>query len=63
MKTATLTDVNSVEIDERQQPEPDTDELLVEVNACGVCATDVHMYSGSLTVDYPMTPGHESAGR
>ena len=62
MKAATLTDAKSVEIDERQQPEPDTDELLVEVNACGVCATDVHMYSGSLTVDYPMTSGHESAG-
>ncbi|EFW94036.1 zinc-binding dehydrogenase [Haladaptatus paucihalophilus DX253] len=62
MKAATFTDVNSVEIDDRQRPEPDSDELLVEVTACGVCTTDVHMYSGSLTVDYPMTPGHESAG-
>lgn len=62
MKSATLTDVNSVEIDERQRPEPNGDELLVEVNACGVCATDMHMYGGSLTVDYPITPGHESAG-
>ncbi|WP_273837405.1 alcohol dehydrogenase catalytic domain-containing protein [Halococcus sp. PRR34] len=62
MKAATLTDANSVEIGEQQQPEPDTDELLVEVDACGVCTTDVHMYSGSLTVDYPMIPGHESAG-
>lgn len=62
MKSAILTDVNAVEIDERQRPEPNGDELLVEVNACGVCTTDVHMYSGSLTVDYPMTPGHESAG-
>jgi L-iditol 2-dehydrogenase len=62
MKTATLTDANSIVIDERQRPEPDSDELLVEVDACGVCTTDVHMYSGLLTVDYPMTPGHESAG-
>lgn len=62
MKSATLTDVKSVEIDERQRPEPNGDELLVEVNACGVCATDMHMYGGSLTVDYPITPGHESAG-
>lgn len=62
MKTATLTDANSIVIDERQRPEPDSDELLVEIDACGVCTTDVHMYSGSLTVDYPMTPGHESAG-
>lgn len=63
MKTATLTDANSIVIDERQRPEPDSDELLVEVDACGVCTTDVHMYNGLLTVNYPMTPGHESAGK
>ena len=62
MKAATLTDANSIVIDDRQRPKPDRDELLVEVNACGVCTTDIHMYSGSLTVNYPMTPGHESAG-
>lgn len=62
MKSATLMDVNSIEIEERPRPEPGSNELLIEVNACGVCTTDVHMYSGSLTVDYPLTPGHESAG-
>ncbi|WP_197431285.1 zinc-dependent alcohol dehydrogenase family protein [Halorubrum sp. CBA1125] len=62
MKSAILTDDRSVEISNRQRPVPDNDELLVEVDACGVCTTDVHMYSGSLTVGYPMTPGHESAG-
>jgi NADPH2:quinone reductase len=62
MKTATLTDAHTVEIGDTERPEPGPDELLVEVNACGVCTTDLHMYSGSLTVDYPMVPGHESAG-
>lgn len=62
MKSATLTDANSVTIDERRRPEPASDELLVEINACGVCTTDLHMYRGALTVDYPITPGHESAG-
>ena len=62
MKSAKLHDPNSVEISEQEQPEPTDDELLVEINACGVCTTDLHMYTGGLTVDYPMTPGHESAG-
>lgn len=62
MKSVELTDAHSVQVTNRQRPEPVDDELLVEINACGVCTTDLHMYSGGLTVDYPMTPGHESAG-
>ena len=62
MKSATLNDPHSVEISDQERPEPTSDELLVEISACGVCTTDLHMYSGSLTVDYPITPGHESAG-
>ena len=62
MKTATLTDANQVEIDEKERPEFGPNDLLVKINACGVCTTDLHMYSGNLTIDYPMVPGHESAG-
>jgi NADPH2:quinone reductase len=62
MKTATLTDAHTVEIADTERPEPGPDELLVEIEACGVCTTDLHMYSGSLTVDYPTVPGHESTG-
>jgi len=62
MKTATLIDAHTVEISDTERPEPDPGELLVEINACGLCATDLHMYTGSITVDYPMVPGHESAG-
>jgi Threonine dehydrogenase and related Zn-dependent dehydrogenases len=46
MKSAKLYDPNSVEISEQEQPEPTDDELLVEINACGVCTTDLHMYTG-----------------
>lgn len=62
MKTARLTDAQTIEIGDTERPEPGPDELLVEINVCGVCTTDLHMYSGNLTVDYPMVPGHESAG-
>lgn len=62
MKAAELTDTGTVEVVERDRPTPEADQVVVRVGACGVCMTDYHMYSGSLTVDLPMTPGHESAG-
>ncbi|HVL32904.1 MAG TPA: zinc-binding dehydrogenase [Actinomycetota bacterium] len=45
-------------------PEPEPDEVLVKVAACGVCASDLHMFDGSLPVrgSFPVTPGHEASG-
>ncbi|MFC5139860.1 zinc-binding alcohol dehydrogenase family protein [Actinomycetospora rhizophila] len=45
-------------------PEPGPDELLVEVLACGVCRTDLHVAEGDLPVHRPgVVPGHEVVGR
>lgn len=62
MRSTTLTDVGSVEVQERDRPVPADDELLVQVGACGVCMTDYHMYHGSFAVETPLVLGHESAG-
>ena len=62
MRTATLTDVGEIELEERERPEPQPDEVLLEVGACGVCMTDYHMYYGSFAVETPQVLGHESAG-
>lgn len=62
MDSAVLTEQNSVEIQERERPSPASDEVVVAVGACGVCMTDYHMYHGTFAVDYPVVPGHESAG-
>ncbi len=46
-----------------QVPEPGPGELLVQVRACGVCRTDLHLVDGELDVArYPVTPGHEIVG-
>ncbi|WP_327128130.1 zinc-dependent alcohol dehydrogenase family protein [Streptomyces sp. NBC_01727] len=43
---------------------PGPDELLLEVEACGVCRTDLHLAEGDLTPHRPSTiPGHEIVGR
>jgi propanol-preferring alcohol dehydrogenase len=44
-------------------PEPAPGELLLEVRACGVCRTDLHLVDGELaSARYPVIPGHEIVG-
>jgi alcohol dehydrogenase, propanol-preferring len=44
-------------------PPPGPDELLIRVEACGVCRTDLHLLDGELPdLHYPITPGHEIVG-
>jgi propanol-preferring alcohol dehydrogenase len=48
----------------RPQPAPGAGELLVEVKACGVCRTDLHVVDGELPdAKLPIVPGHEIVGR
>jgi alcohol dehydrogenase, propanol-preferring len=48
----------------RPVPEPGPDELLVAVEACGVCRTDLHLAEGDLPPHRAdTTPGHEVVGR
>ncbi|HEV8529583.1 MAG TPA: zinc-binding alcohol dehydrogenase family protein [Actinomycetes bacterium] len=48
----------------RPIPEPAPDELLVAVEACGVCRTDLHLAEGDLPPHRAdTTPGHEVVGR
>ncbi|KAG6031266.1 hypothetical protein E4U41_007639, partial [Claviceps citrina] len=46
---------------ELKQPSPN--QVLVKVQACGVCFSDVAVASGHLGTDiFPRTPGHEIVG-
>lgn len=49
---------------ERPQPVPAVGELLVAVEVCGVCRTDLHVVEGDLEPHRPaVVPGHEVVGR
>src|SRR5438477_1394438 len=49
---------------ERVLPEPAATEILIEVKACGVCRTDLHVVDGELpNPKLPIVPGHEIVGR
>jgi alcohol dehydrogenase, propanol-preferring len=49
---------------ERPVPPPGAGEVLVEIAACGVCRTDLHVVDGELPDPaLPLVPGHEIVGR
>ena len=52
------------EIVERPIPKPGSGEVLIKVEACGVCHSDVMLKDGLWPgLQYPRVPGHEIAGR
>jgi propanol-preferring alcohol dehydrogenase len=54
-------------IEEVERPKPGTDEVLIQVEACGVCHSDLHIADGdwpqfAKIVKRPLILGHEIAG-
>lgn len=48
---------------DREAPRPGPGELLVEVEVCGVCRTDLHVVEGDLPPHRPaVVPGHQVVG-
>jgi S-(hydroxymethyl)mycothiol dehydrogenase len=43
-------------------PDPGPGEALVQIQACGVCHTDLHYREGGINDDFPFLLGHEAAG-
>src|SRR5688572_24852203 len=43
-------------------PDPGPGEAVVQVQACGVCHTDLHYREGGIGQDFPYLLGHEAAG-
>lgn len=66
MKTAVMTDLMNIEIQERTIPVPDEEEVLVKIEYVGICGSDLHYYEkgriGDFIVEPPFVLGHEAAG-
>jgi alcohol dehydrogenase, propanol-preferring len=69
MKAAILRELKtSLSIEEIDRPMPGPDEVLIEVEACGVCHSDLHIADGDWPqfagiVKKPLILGHEIVGR
>lgn len=45
-------------------PTPDDNQVLIKVNVCGICRTDLHVVDGDLKEpNLPIIPGHQIVGR
>lgn len=63
MNAAYLTAPRSIEVRETAAPEPPRDGLLLEVEACGICGTDLRTWRhGDLRAPCPWALGHEVVG-
>ncbi len=51
-----------VEVTTINVPDPGPGEAVVQVQACGVCHTDLHYREGGINDDFPFLLGHEAAG-
>ena len=56
---------HSVELREVSRPEPGPDDIILAVEAVGVCGSDLHQWTASHSwkVNYPVVLGHEFGGR
>ena len=64
MRAARLHGIRDLRVETLPVPAPGSGELLVRVEACGVCPTDVRKHAiGVNDGDYPFNPGHEWVGR
>ena len=63
MKALLLSEYNRLEMVDVPMPRPGPDEVLVRVEACGICGSDVHGYDGGSGRRIPpIVMGHEAAG-
>jgi propanol-preferring alcohol dehydrogenase len=53
----------AIEAVELPEPSPGPDDVLVRVDACGVCRTDLHLLDGEVPIPHPpVVPGHQIVG-
>ncbi len=63
MKAAVVQAPGDLAITEIPDPAPRDHEVVVAVDTCGICGTDVHVLDGDYgVVRYPVIPGHEFGG-
>ncbi|HET9363486.1 MAG TPA: zinc-dependent alcohol dehydrogenase [Candidatus Angelobacter sp.] len=69
MKAAVLPELRKpLAMEDVERPKPGENEVLIQIEACGVCHSDLHIIEGDWKqfggiTKIPLIPGHEVAGR
>jgi 2-desacetyl-2-hydroxyethyl bacteriochlorophyllide A dehydrogenase len=62
MRAVVFPEPKTISIEQVADPLPKHDEVIVEVDACGICGTDLHIYRNEYMSEFPLIPGHEFGG-
>lgn len=66
VQASVLHGAKDLRIETRHLPDPAPDEVQIQVRSTGLCGSDLHYYNhgrnGDITMQEPMSLGHESAG-
>jgi D-arabinose 1-dehydrogenase-like Zn-dependent alcohol dehydrogenase len=59
LKAIVIEERNQAGVKEIEDPAPGPDDIVVKVEACGTCGTDIHVLEGDFEpTRYPIVPGH-----
>jgi len=63
LRRAVLVEPEKIVIEEVERPKPGEGEVLIRVEVCGICGSDIHMFHGTHPfVKPPIVQGHEFSG-
>lgn len=62
MKAAVLVDLRRIEFQDKPKPMIQSGEVLVKVEYCGICGSDVHGYQNGIVIPVGTVMGHEFSG-
>lgn len=66
MKTAVMTEIGTINFEDRPAPSPVANDVLIRVEKVGICGSDLHYFEsgriGDFVVEPPFVLGHEVAG-
>ena len=62
MRAAVIEESHEVSVTSVADPAPGPREVVVDVAACGICGTDLHILDGEFAPSLPIVPGHEFSG-
>lgn len=63
MRAVLLHEPSKPEVTEVPDPAPGPGDVIIAVDACGICGTDLHILDGDFApTPYPIVPGHEFCG-
>jgi propanol-preferring alcohol dehydrogenase len=64
LNAAALLEERPLRLTDLPDPEPEPNEIVVDVECCGLCRTDIHVCEGEIPLPVlPIVPGHQVVGR